>query len=72
MPRKHKIGTFILFGSGFVCITFATLRVIRLGVDDRGKATMPEPKWLILWTVVECAMGRSFLDELRLVHYVYR
>ncbi|EUC41051.1 hypothetical protein COCMIDRAFT_107241 [Bipolaris oryzae ATCC 44560] len=57
MPRKRKIGIFILFGSGFVCIAFSTIRVIQLGVDRRGKATMPELDWLLLWDVVECAMA---------------
>jgi hypothetical protein len=57
LPRKQKIGVFVLFSSGFICIAFATLRVIQLGVDGRGRATTPEPKWLLLWTVVECAMG---------------
>jgi hypothetical protein len=57
LPRKQKIGVFVLFGSGFVCIAFATLRVVQLGVDGRGRATTPEPKWLLLWTVIECAMG---------------
>lgn len=61
MPRKRKFGIFILFGSGFVCIAFATLRVIQLGVDRRGKTTIPEPDWLLLWTVVECAMGTSIM-----------
>ncbi|XP_014550861.1 hypothetical protein COCVIDRAFT_114401 [Bipolaris victoriae FI3] len=57
MPRKRKIGIFILFGSGFVCIAFATLRVVQVGVDRRGKTTIPELDWLLLWTVVECAMA---------------
>lgn len=57
MPRKQKIGIFILFGSGFVCIAFATLRVVQLGLDGHGRATTPEPKWLIFWTILECAMG---------------
>ncbi|KAF3043676.1 hypothetical protein E8E12_006132 [Didymella heteroderae] len=59
MPRGQKTGIFVLFGSGFVCITFATLRVIKLGVDGTGKATMPEPKWMLLWTVLETSMGKS-------------
>jgi hypothetical protein len=59
MPRGQKTGIFVLFGSGFVCIIFATLRVIKLGVDGTGKATMPEPKWMLLWTVLETSMGKS-------------
>ncbi|CAE7185845.1 hypothetical protein P3342_008447 [Pyrenophora teres f. teres] len=56
MPCRKKAGIFVLFGSGFVCIAFATLRVVQLGVDGRGRTTTPEPKWLLLWTVLECAM----------------
>lgn len=57
MPRGQKTGIFILFGSGFICILFATLRVVKLGVDATGKATMPEPKWMLLWTVLETSMA---------------
>lgn len=57
MGRGQKTGIFILFGSGFICILFATLRVIKLGVDATGKATMPEPKWMLLWTVLETSMA---------------
>jgi hypothetical protein len=63
MPRSHKIGIFVLFGSGFICIAFATLRVIQLGIDGRGKTTTPEPKWMLLWTVLECSMGKQSLHE---------
>src|SRR5690242_6995852 len=57
MPRGQKIGIFILFGSGFICILFATLRVVKLGVDGSGKVTMPEPKWMLMWTVLETSMA---------------
>jgi hypothetical protein len=57
VPQGQKIGVFILFGSGFVCILFATLRVVKLGVDSTGKTKMPEPKWMLLWTVLETSMG---------------
>ncbi|KAH7396260.1 hypothetical protein BKA66DRAFT_557129 [Pyrenochaeta sp. MPI-SDFR-AT-0127] len=57
MPISQKIGVFVLFGSGFICILFATLRVIQIGVDGRGKATTPEPKWMLFWTVLECSMA---------------
>lgn len=57
MGRGQKTGIFILFGSGFICILFATLRVIKLGVDGTGKTRMPEPKWMLLWTVLETSMA---------------
>lgn len=44
MPLGQKTGIFILCGSDFICILFATLRIVKLGVDATGKATMPEPK----------------------------
>lgn len=48
MPKGQKIGVFILFGSGFIVILFATLRVVQLGVEN-GKTRMPEPKWMLMW-----------------------
>ncbi|EMD92281.1 hypothetical protein COCC4DRAFT_37747 [Bipolaris maydis ATCC 48331] len=57
MSMKRKIGISILFGSGFVCIAFATLRVIQLGIDRRGKTRIPELDWSFLWNVVECAIS---------------
>ncbi|KAG9201969.1 hypothetical protein G6514_005164 [Epicoccum nigrum] len=57
MSRGQKTGIFILFGTGFICILFATLRVIKLGVDGTGKPQMPEPKWMLLWTVLETSMA---------------
>lgn len=61
MPRNQKIGIFVLFGSGFICIAFATIRCLQVGVDGSGKATTPEPKWLMLWTILECSIGMKSL-----------
>lgn len=61
MPKAQKVGVFVLFGSGFICIAFATLRVVQLGTDGRGKTATPEPKWMLLWTVLECSIGTSKL-----------
>lgn len=58
MPRGQKIGVFILFGTGFICIAFATLRVVQIGVEG-GKVVSPDPRWMSLWTVVETSMGKS-------------
>jgi hypothetical protein len=79
MPKAQKVGVFVLFGSGFVCIAFATLRVVRLGIDGRGKTTTPEPKWMLLWTVLECSMGTdnlpafiyTFLIDASLSHHYW-
>lgn len=66
MAKFQKAGIFILFGSGFICIAFATLRVVQLGVDGRGKTTTPEPKWMLLWTILECSVGTLMLSSLTL------
>lgn len=56
MPRSQKIGIFVLFGSGFICILFATLRTVEIGVV-KGQVISPEPIWMSLWTVVETSTG---------------
>jgi hypothetical protein len=76
MPRAQKVGVFVLFGSGFVCIAFATLRVIQIGIDGRGKTTTPEPKWMLLWTILECSIGKhrffylqdTYRNGIQLIH----
>ncbi|KAF2114826.1 hypothetical protein BDV96DRAFT_494291 [Lophiotrema nucula] len=56
MPRTEKLGVFVLFGTGWVCILFATLRVVQVGVKD-GVPKTPDPKWLQMWTVIETSMA---------------
>ena len=56
MARAEKTGIMILFCGGFICIIFATLRAVQIGVQH-GKAISPDPKWLTLWTVIEVSMG---------------
>ncbi|KAF2641901.1 hypothetical protein P280DRAFT_548513 [Massarina eburnea CBS 473.64] len=56
MARAEKAGILVLFGGGFVCIAFGTLRVVQVGIQH-GKAVSPEPKWLTLWTVIEVSMA---------------
>ncbi|CAI6336544.1 unnamed protein product [Periconia digitata] len=56
MARSEKVGILILFSGGFVCIIFATLRAVQVGVQH-GKAVSPDPKWLTLWTVIEVSMA---------------
>lgn len=58
MPPRDKWGVGILFGSGFVCIFFATLRVVQIGFEN-GKPEAPKPEWQIIWTVVEATTGTS-------------
>lgn len=57
MEKAKKIGCGLLFASGFVCILFSTIRIVQVGQD--GKPKSPDPKWLTLWTIVECSTGES-------------
>jgi hypothetical protein len=56
MPMREKLAVGILFSSGFVCIFFATLRIVQIGFAD-GKSQSPFPEWQIIWTVVEASTG---------------
>ncbi|KAF2850315.1 hypothetical protein T440DRAFT_532115 [Plenodomus tracheiphilus IPT5] len=53
IKTPKKIGCFLLFASGFVCILFSTLRIVQVGGD--GKPRSPDPKWLTMWTMIECS-----------------
>ncbi|KAI4950053.1 hypothetical protein J4E91_004709 [Alternaria rosae] len=64
LPRAQKLGIFVLFGSGWICIVFATLRVVQVSVKD-GLPKIPDPKWLQMWTIIETSMGWWALDMLR-------
>ncbi|KAF2621104.1 hypothetical protein BU25DRAFT_253525 [Macroventuria anomochaeta] len=55
LPKTQKLGIFVLFGSGWICILFATLRVVEFGVKN-GVPSTPDPKWLQMWTVIEISM----------------
>jgi hypothetical protein len=68
MPKVQKMCVFVLFGSGFICIAFATLRIIQLGIDGRGETTTPEPKWMLLWTVLECSIGKCIFFYSRTIY----
>ncbi|KAF3006903.1 hypothetical protein E8E13_011153 [Curvularia kusanoi] len=56
LPRTQKVGIFVLFGSGWICILFATLRVVQVGVKN-GVPSTPDPKWLQMWTIIETSMA---------------
>jgi hypothetical protein len=57
MPRPQRIAICLLFGIGLVCIAFATIRVVQIGVNDSGKASTPEPKWMTLWGILETSIA---------------
>lgn len=56
MARGQKVAVVALFASGFVCIAFATLRVIQIGMRT-GNSASPSPTWLALWTIIENAIA---------------
>ncbi|KAF2996220.1 hypothetical protein E8E13_002562 [Curvularia kusanoi] len=60
MARSKKYAILTLFGTGFVCIFFACLRVAQVAIN----ASKPEaagqpldPTWLAIWGIVECSIG---------------
>jgi hypothetical protein len=57
MQPMQKIAICLLFGTGLVCISFATIRVVQIGINDKGQASTPEPKWLTLWSVLETSIA---------------
>jgi hypothetical protein len=61
MARSKKNAILTLFGTGFVCIFFACLRVAQVAIN----AAKPEaagqpldPTWLAIWGMVECSIGK--------------
>ena len=56
MEKPKKIGCGLLFASGLVCILFSTIRIVQVGQD--GKPRSPDPKWLTMWTIIECSTGK--------------
>lgn len=57
MPRLQKLGVRVLFGTGFICILFATIRVVQIGSKTDGGSTQPDPAWLMLWTMLESSVA---------------
>jgi hypothetical protein len=56
MARGQKIAIIALFASGIVCIAFATIRVVQIGMRA-GSHSSPSPTWLALWTIIESAIA---------------
>ncbi|EUC49163.1 hypothetical protein COCMIDRAFT_33424 [Bipolaris oryzae ATCC 44560] len=56
LPRIQKTAIFVLFGSGWICILFATLRVVQVSTNN-GTPKIPDPKWLQMWTIIETSMA---------------
>jgi hypothetical protein len=56
VPRSQKIAIVAFFASGFICIAFATLRVVQIGRQASDQHA-PNPTWLALWTVIETSIA---------------
>ncbi|KIW75663.1 hypothetical protein Z517_10405 [Fonsecaea pedrosoi CBS 271.37] len=54
-PKSQKVGIGALFCVGLICIIFATIRVVQIGVKTEGHST-PSSSWLALWAIVESAV----------------
>lgn len=65
MPRNRKIGVGILFSSGFVCILFSTIRIVQITSREGPKS--PDPKWLTMWTIIECSTGSLHTTSISLL-----
>ena len=57
MPRLQKFGVRLLFGTGLICILFATIRGVQIGSKTNGGTTQPDPAWLMLWTMLESSVA---------------
>jgi len=57
MPRRQRVAICALFASGLICIAFATIRVVQIGINDKGQASTPEPKWMTLWSAMELSIA---------------
>jgi hypothetical protein len=55
-PTSQKVGIGGLFCVGWICIAFATVRVIQIGVKANNSST-PSSSWLALWAIVESAVA---------------
>ncbi|KAJ9605216.1 hypothetical protein H2200_010606 [Cladophialophora chaetospira] len=55
-PTSQKVGIGGLFCIAWVCIAFATIRVIQIGVKA-GNSSTPSSSWLALWGIVESAVA---------------
>ncbi len=56
VPRGQKIVIIALFASGFVCVAFATLRLVQIGRQS-SDTNSPNPTWLALWTLIETSVA---------------
>ncbi|KAL7770117.1 hypothetical protein CFE70_000050 [Pyrenophora teres f. teres 0-1] len=68
--KFQKFGIFALFGSGWICTLFATLRFVQVSVKD-GVPMIPDPKWLEMWTDIETSMGTtSIIKQLAYIQII--
>ncbi|KAF2473677.1 uncharacterized protein BDR25DRAFT_386509 [Lindgomyces ingoldianus] len=56
MPRAQKLSVVALFCTGFVCIFFAIIRIVQIGVKA-DNSTTPSTSWLAFWAIIECSIA---------------
>jgi hypothetical protein len=55
-PLIQKIGMGVLFGTAWICIALAILRVVQIGSKAQSAST-PSSSWLAFWAVIETAIA---------------
>jgi hypothetical protein len=66
MPTSKKVSIRVLFGSGFICILFASVRVAQVAINaarPRADNQTLDPTWLAIWGMVECSIGALDIRE---------
>ena len=56
LDRVRKLSIMAIFGVGIVCIVTSTIRVAN--IHSRTQGSQPAPSWLMLWAVIEAAIGK--------------
>ncbi|KAI4271822.1 MAG: hypothetical protein L6R38_006767 [Xanthoria sp. 2 TBL-2021] len=55
LNRVRKLSIMAIFGVGIVCIITSIIRVAN--IHSKAQSSQPAPSWLMLWAVVEAAIG---------------
>lgn len=54
----EKVALGGVFCVGVVCVIMATVRTVSVGIESRSENT-PSSSWLMLWGLIETAIGES-------------
>jgi hypothetical protein len=66
MSTSKKVSIRVLFGSGFICILFASVRVAQVAINaarPQADNQTLDPTWLAIWGMVECSIGALDIRE---------